>query len=938
MLRLLALLLLAAPAGAQTTLVFDENDAEGDDYYAASEGAAVGDAALALAGPDGRRMPIASGDAASGADYGELVYRRAAQGMWAVVVGAPGFGPLDLSAADSVVVFLNGPAGVPGVSLPTLALQDADGDRTVGVSLDFGTRVGLARNDTGFLAGSTTDLSLTVDYLDSLPGDLARPGYPESIRIAFADAVVSESTPSIGFPARPARFTVRTEGGADLAFRFVDADEDGTLSQAGEAIEILTPAPNGGGLRQTWRIEAQNTPGTRPTAGDDFRLAVFNSGTDDDPATWQRRALSVAEFGPLGDVDATRIVGVVFANAEAATTERTLWIDAVSAISDGSTPAGPAPPTAITTEAGRGTVVLRWAIADDADGVVIYRQRPGGPYVRITPDIVRFDEWFDLTARDGEPARYILRSVRNNGLGPPLLGADSAPVEATADASAPDPYIDALARTAFDYFWEQTPAGNGLVPDRVRPTGPSASSIAAVGFGLSAYTVGADRGWITRTQAAERTLATLRFFDTCPQGPASSGTCGHRGFFYHFLTRDGGVRAGTNELSTIDTALLLGGILHAAQYFDGAGADEAEIRETADRIWRRVDWQWATPRDPLVALGWRPESGFIGFDWIGYNEAMILYIMGLGSPTFPLADDAWDGWTARYDQDWQTHYGLSFLTFPPLFGHQYSHIWVDFRNMQDDYMRGRGSTYFENSVRATLAQRAYAEANPRRFPNYSAEEWGITASDYPGGYIARGAPPIQNDDGTLVPTAPGGSYAFTPELSREALRTMYREHYARLWGPYGLKDAYNVEESWVASDYIGIDQGPIVLMIENARTGAIWDAFMTHPDIRRGMERAGFDVPAVDADPADVPALSLAAPAPNPTAGPVRLAYTLAEAGDARLAVFDILGRELAVLHDGPRQPGSHVADWPAGVAAGVYVVRLEAAGEARTRSFVVAR
>jgi len=482
------------------------------------------------------------------------------------------------------------------------------------------------------------------------------------------------------------------------------------------------------------------------------------------------------------------------------------------------------------------------------------------------------------------------------------------------------------------------------VKDRSREN--SASSIAAVGFGLSAYTVGIEREWITREQGIARTKATLEFFASCPQSNATSGICGYKGFFYHFLNMQSGERGGTSELSTIDTALLLGGILHAARYYDGEDANEARIRELADTIWRRVDWNWAAPRSPLVALGWRPESGFIGFDWGGYNEAMILYILGMGSPTHPLPDGAWDGWTAGYAGDWQTHYGISFLTFPPLFGHQYSHLWIDFRDIQDDYMRERSAAtstevdYFENSRRATLAQRAYATANPRRYPNYSAEEWGITASDIPGGYRARGAPPAQNDDGTLTPTAAGGSYAFTPDISRAALRTFYARHRARLWGQYGLRDAYNIEENWFATDVLGIDQGPILLMIENERTGALWNSFMTHPDIVRGLERAGFQPTPVSDEPS-TPAteLALMPPAPNPTTGQVRIQYTLPIASSTQLSIHDVLGREVAILHDGRQLDGTHAVSWNAkSVASGVYVVRLVADGSVRTRTVVVTR
>ena len=931
--------LLATAAGAQTaTPIFDEDDGGDGGVYEASDGGAVGNATLDLV--DGR-MPLASGAAASGTDVGVLTYASGDGGRWQILVGAPGFAPLDLTEADSLVLFLNGPVGVPGVALPQVRLQDADGDQTAALPLDFGTQVGFAASRSGFLDGSATDLAVSVDYLDVLRADLARPGYPESIRITFSNQVVATSSPAIGVPAVPARFTVATEGGLELAFRFVDTDGDGTLSASGEYIEVLTEEPATGRLRQTWRVQVQGTPTTPPTLGDAYRLAVFTSGTDDDPATWQRRAVSIRDFGPLGTVGLGQIAGVVLESTEAGSSERTLWIDAVSARADTGVPDGPAPPTGLTAEAGDETVWLRWAPAPGASGVVVYRQAlAGGPFERITPDVVRRDAFFDLTAENGEAVRYVLRSVQNNGLSAPILGADSEAVEATV-GGATDPYIDETARRAFEFFWREANPANGLVKDRSTPG--SASSIASVGFGLSAITVAIDRGWITREQGVARTLATLDFFATCPQGNAASGTCGYKGFFYHFLNMQTGERQGTNELSTIDTALLLGGVLHAAQYYDGTG-DEATIRARADLIWRRVDWQWAANRAPLVTLGWKPEEGFNICngnlcDWNGYNEAMLLYILGMGSPTFPLADDAWEAWTGGYGSQWQTQYGYTFLTFPPLFGHQYSHVWVDFRNMQDDYMRGRGITYFENSRRATLASRNYAIANPGGYPNYSADEWGLTASDDPFGYRAHGAPPAQSDNGTITPTAAGGSYAFTPDLSRAALRTFYERYYARLWGDYGLRDAYNIQENWFASDVLGIDQGPIVLMIENDRTGAIWESFMTHPDVRVGLERAGFDVPAVADEPGPEATVSLALPAPNPTTGSVRLGVSLATAGPVRLTVVDVLGREVARLLDGEHPAGAATVDWNVeAVASGIYIVRLEAAGLVRTRTLVVAR
>jgi hypothetical protein len=306
-----------------------------------------------------------------------------------------------------------------------------------------------------------------------------------------------------------------------------------------------------------------------------------------------------------------------------------------------------------------------------------------------------------------------------------------------------------------------------------------------------------------------------------------------------------GRRDGDSELSTIDTALLLGGVLHVQQYFDQPDATEAKIRALADALYRRLDWPWMQVRSARMCHGWTPERGFLPYDWGGYNEAMILYLLALGSPTSPISPEAWTTWTSSYA--WQTHYGHAFVVFPPLFGHQYSHVWIDFRGIQDAYMRDKGLDYFENSRRATLANRAYAIANPLGWADYGEAVWGLTASDIPASYRARGAPPPESDDGTITPTAAGGSFAFTPHESLAALRHMYAAYRTHIWGPYGFKDAFNPSQKWFAADYLGIDQGPIVLMIENHRTGRIWKVFMQHPAIQRGLARAGF-VPVTEAN------------------------------------------------------------------------------------------
>ncbi|HEY1225913.1 MAG TPA: glucoamylase family protein, partial [Ramlibacter sp.] len=389
----------------------------------------------------------------------------------------------------------------------------------------------------------------------------------------------------------------------------------------------------------------------------------------------------------------------------------------------------------------------------------------------------------------------------------PVHAESPAPLLAPATISPADrAVLDDLSERTFRFFWDSANPANGLIPDRYPR--PSFSSIAAVGFGLTAYTIGVDRGYITRRQAVDRVLATLRFLRDAPQGPQAQGNAGYKGFFYHFLDMKTGARSANSELSTVDTALLLGGVLHAQSYFGGAGKDEAEIRSLADEIYRRVDWNWATQaRPPAVALAWSPEHGMSAWDWRGYNEAMLVYVLGLGSPTHALPAQAWAEWTSTYGRSWQRQYGRELLFFAPMFGHQYSHIWIDVRGIQDDYMRKRGMDYFENSRRAAYVQRDYAIANPLGCKGYGATLWGVTASDGPaalaageGGarrayhsYAGRGMGADHYDDCTIAPTGAAASIAFAPEIAIPAITDM-RERYGRqVYGKYGFLDAFNLD-------------------------------------------------------------------------------------------------------------------------------------------------
>jgi hypothetical protein len=414
--------------------------------------------------------------------------------------------------------------------------------------------------------------------------------------------------------------------------------------------------------------------------------------------------------------------------------------------------------------------------------------------------------------------------------------------------------LDKLQRDTFGYFLKETNPQNGLVPDNTREG--AHCSIAAVGLALAAYTVGAERRYCSRADAVKRTLATLRFFWNSPQGEEPHAT-GHRGFFYHFLDMKTGRRAWESELSTIDTTFLLAGALAAAAYFDRETAGEREIRRLADALYRRTDWRWAHNGGPTVAHAWKPERGFLRHRWEGYSEAILLYVLGLGSPTHPLPEKSYKAWTKTYR--WRKLYGHEFLYAGPLFIHQLSHVWIDFRGIQEEYMRAKGIDYFENSRRATYVQQQYAIRNPKGFKGYNENCWGITASDGPGpatlridgrlrrfyDYRARSIP-YGPDDGTLAPWAAVASLPFAPEIVLPTIQYM-DEVYPKMMSEYGFKCSFNPtftdgqnRRGWHSKGYYGLDQGPIILMIENYRSGFLWRLMRQCPYIVRGLRRAGF--------------------------------------------------------------------------------------------------
>lgn len=393
-------------------------------------------------------------------------------------------------------------------------------------------------------------------------------------------------------------------------------------------------------------------------------------------------------------------------------------------------------------------------------------------------------------------------------------------------------FLEDLEHRSFQYFWEEGDPDTGLVPDRARMDGSpldenhrNVASIAATGFSLTALAIAGDRNWISRNQAQERARNTLRFF--------ANKAFNQHGWFYHWLDSKTGERRWQSEVSSIDTALLLGGVLTARQYFH----DDQEIRKLATKIYERVDFHWMlNGQQLLLSHGWRPETGFLKPRWDTYSEDTILYLLAIGSPTHPISPASWYAlWRDRYRYEGHAYFTTIGV---PLFMHQYAHAWIDYRNWRET--RGDRIDYFENSVQATLAHRAFCVNLAHDFPAFGPNVWGITASDSAKGYLAWGGPPRDPQiDGTVVPSAAGGSLMFTPDLSVAALRTMREKYGQKVYGKYGFIDAFNPNTGWVDSDVIGINAGIILLSAENARTGNVWSWFMRNPEIPRAMRLAG---------------------------------------------------------------------------------------------------
>ncbi|HQJ13019.1 MAG TPA: glucoamylase family protein [Bacteroidales bacterium] len=421
-------------------------------------------------------------------------------------------------------------------------------------------------------------------------------------------------------------------------------------------------------------------------------------------------------------------------------------------------------------------------------------------------------------------------------------------------SSEDEAMLDSIQKKTFLFFMGEHHPEWGIVRDRTASWAPA--SIASTGFGIPSFAIGVERGWITRDEAAQITLNMMNFFVNSLQGPDALAT-GYKGFYYHFLRMDTGLREWRCELSSVDTGLLMMGILFARNYYDRDNETENQIRSQGSLMLGNIEWDFMMMPDSgnyarQISMGWHPESGLHKMGWSGYNEALFLYILAAGTG-LENAKESYRSWLSSYK--WQTPYeGLSHVAFPPLFGHQFSHCFIDFRGLADEYMRDKGIDYFENSRRATRVQRQYAIDNPHGWVGYDSLCWGVTASDGPGdkynfgereflGYAGRGTSgPEYNyfDDGTIAPYGPLSSLPFAPEIVIPTIRSINEKMGDKIWGRYGYYDSFNLTAGWVNDDFIGIDQGPMLIMIENFRTGLVWNYVMNDPVIQKGLQTLGF--------------------------------------------------------------------------------------------------
>ncbi|NOZ74443.1 MAG: T9SS type A sorting domain-containing protein [FCB group bacterium] len=638
-------------------------------------------------------------------------------------------------------------------------------------------------------------------------------------------------------------------------------------------------------------------------------LGDYLGGVDSDSATWQRVMVPIDAFeaGP-DNCDFTQIKTIFHFQKNPDGGEHIAWLDEIRIIRAGGS--GSTPPTAPDSLIATGFdrhINLKWGPNSESDlsGYYIYRaSTKTGPFTKLNAMVYDHFIYNDFFGENDRTYYYYVTAVNLDYLESP----PSDTVFATTHQLNDDELLDMVQKAAFEYFWYEADPVTGLVQDRMTNKGMASTS--ATGFGLTAICVAESRGWISRGEATGRVLSILRTYRDI--------VFNHNGVFPHYLNPETGAALPLDfETDLVETTFFIAGALTARKYFNQDTPEETDIRNIATQLYENVQWDAYLRDDQSLNWGWDSE-GEISFGITGYNEAMLAYILAIGSPTYPIPPETYyEGWARTYVGP-VTYYDITLDVLGwhnSMFIYQYSHCWIDYRGRRDDY-----TDYFQNAVNAARIQKLYAIENPlgNDFPDngYNEYLWGLTACDGPGfppysGYYGRGAP-NGFDDGTIAPTAAVSSVVFTPAASIATMRYMYDNYGWGLWGRYGFEDSFNLDADpdWFDNDYIGIDQGPIVIMIENYRSGLVWDYFMQNEEISNAMDSVNFVLTTVEDENPVIAGFSLGQNYPNPFNPVTTIQYNLPENSDVQLIVYDIRGREVIKLVDNNMNAGQYSVRW----------------------------
>ncbi len=599
----------------------------------------------------------------------------------------------------------------------------------------------------------------------------------------------------------------------------------------------------------------------------------------------------------------------------------------------------PNPPENVVAEAHDSRIDVRWEPIPSASiaGYYIYRAAsPDSAFNRTKPFPQSFHIFSDFLGENGRTYFYYVTAV-NQAL---QESAPSDTVSASSFAMSDEELLTSVQAATFRYFWDFAHPVSGMA--RERNASVETCATGGTGFGLMALIVGAERAFVPRDSAAARTLKILRFLKNDAQryqGAWSHWINGTTGETIPFSQFDNGA-------DLVETAYLVMGMLTSRQYFTGNDPMETEIRTLTTELSDSVNWDFFRKNRFGTVLYWHWSPNYewqINLPIRGFNEAMIVYLLAIGSPTHPVPASLYQtGWAGGNYLNGNTYYGHFQWVGPawggPLFFTHYTFMGFDPRNKADQYCN-----YFENNRNISLIHREYAIRNPRNHTGYDSLCWGLTASDDPFGYSAHA--PFNNDNGTITPTAALSAMPYTPEQSLATLRHFYHNHGEKLWGPMGFYDAFNLDQNWYATSYIAIDQGPIIAMIENYRSGLLWDLFMANPEIRTALDSTGFTPVGITDRPPTLPReMALRQNYPNPFNPVTTIEIVLPQVTRVTLEIFDISGRQVRTLANGTWPAGRHRLVWDgrsdAGtpVSSGIYLYRLSGENFSQIRKLILLR